>query len=105
MSAPRILITDPPLIHAFSPITESRTIMDQYLTSVWSASADLETLQIQTDQAHEALVQALCVAMAAQIPPQQVATAANMSLSELFHTLRKRTPALSPEDSYAVHNP
>ena len=43
--------------------------MDQYLTSVWSASADLETLQMQTDQAHEALVQALCVAMAAQIPP------------------------------------
>lgn len=79
--------------------------MDQYLTSVWSASADLETLQIQTDQAHEALVQALCVAMAAQIPPQQVAAAANMSLSELFHTLRKRTPALSPENSYAVHNP
>ena len=42
--------------------------MDKYLSSIWSASAELEMLQFQTDQAHERLVQALCVAMAAQIP-------------------------------------
>ncbi|MEN8584753.1 hypothetical protein ABFP37_18825 [Burkholderia sp. RS01] len=78
--------------------------MDQYLTSLWSASADLEMLQVQTDQAHEALVQALCKAMAAQIPPEEVAAAANMSLSELFDALRRRRVAPSAEDGHAVHD-
>ena len=63
--------------------------MDKYLKNIWSASAELELIQFRTDQAHEDLVQALCEAMAAQVSPASVAAAANMSLSELFDTLRK----------------
>jgi hypothetical protein len=78
--------------------------VDRYLTSIWSASADLETLQMRTDQAHERLVQALCTAMAARISPAAVAAGANMTLSELFDTLRKPRTAPSAENSNAVHD-
>ncbi|WP_350005848.1 hypothetical protein [Pseudarthrobacter sp. WHRI 8279] len=59
---------------------------------------------MQTDRAHEALVQALCKAMAAQMPPEEVAAAGNMSLPELFDTLRKHTPAPSVENHDAIHD-
>lgn len=78
--------------------------MDKYLSNIWTASAELEMIHFQTDQAHERLVQALCEAMAARISPAAVATAANMSLSELFDTLRGRRTAPSAENSNAVHD-
>ena len=78
--------------------------MDKYLRNIWSASAELEMIQFQTDQAHERLVQALCHAMAAQISPAAVATAANMSLSELFDTLRRNRTAPPAVDGHAVHD-
>ena len=78
--------------------------MDKHLSSIWSASAELEMLQFQTDQAHERLVQALCTAMAAQISPADVAATANMSLSELFDTLRRNRTAPSAVGSHAVRD-
>lgn len=75
--------------------------MDKHLRNIWSASAELEMIQFQTDQAHEHLVQALCQAMAAQISPAAVATAANMSLSELFDTLRR--PRTTPSTQTRSH--
>lgn len=71
--------------------------MDKYLKNIWSASAELELIQFRTDQAHEDLVQALCEAMAAQISPASVAAAANLSLSELFDTLRRPRTTPSPQ--------
>lgn len=78
--------------------------MDRNLTNIWAASAELEMLQVQIDQAHEALVLALCTAMAAQIPPEEVAAAANMDLPELFDTLRRPRIAPSPGNRDAVRD-
>lgn len=78
--------------------------MDKYLRNIWSASAELEMIQFQTDQAHERLVQALCEAMAAQLSPAAVAAAANMSLSELFDALRRSRTTPSAENSNAVRD-
>ncbi|QDG66941.1 MULTISPECIES: hypothetical protein [unclassified Pseudarthrobacter] len=78
--------------------------MDKYLRNIWSASAELEMIQFQTDQAHDGLVQAMCEAMAARMSPADVAAAANMSLSELFDTLRRRSTVPSAENNHAVHD-
>jgi hypothetical protein len=78
--------------------------MDKYLSNIWSASAKLEMLRFRNDQAHDGLVQAMCEAMAAQMPPNDVAAAANMSLSELFDTLRRCTTIPSAGSSRAVHD-
>ncbi|QCO98153.1 hypothetical protein FCN77_11145 [Arthrobacter sp. 24S4-2] len=78
--------------------------MDKHLSNIWSASAELEMIQFRNDQAHERLVQALCEAMAARISPAAAAAAANMSLSELFDTLRGRRTTPSAENSNAVHD-
>lgn len=77
--------------------------MDKYPSNIWAASAELEMIQFQTDQAHERLVQALCTAMAAQMAPADVAAAASMSLSELFDALRRRRTAPSAKTGNAVH--
>ncbi|MET3932164.1 hypothetical protein [Arthrobacter sp. OAP107] len=78
--------------------------MEKHLNRVWSASAALEMLQFQTDQAHESLVQALCEAMAVGIAPADVAAAANMSVRELFNTLRRPRTAPPATDSDTAHN-
>ena len=76
--------------------------MDKYLRNIWSASAELEMIRFRTDQAHEDLAQALCEAMAAQISPASVAAAANLSLSELFDTLRR--PRTTPSTQTRSHS-
>ncbi|KRE64958.1 hypothetical protein ASG92_18365 [Arthrobacter sp. Soil736] len=63
--------------------------MEKHLKTIRSATSNRDRLPLQHDQAHAELVQVLCEAMAAQMPPADAAAAANMSLSELFNTLRK----------------
>ncbi|WP_345046366.1 hypothetical protein [Arthrobacter methylotrophus] len=65
--------------------------MEKHLRTIRTAISDLESQPSRQDRAHADLVQALCEAMAAQVPPADAAAAANMSLSELFNTLRKRS--------------
>lgn len=79
--------------------------MDKYLSNIWSASAELEMIRFRTDQVHDRLVQALCEAMAARISPADAAAAANMSLGELFDTLRRRRTVPSAENSNPVPDP
>lgn len=66
-------------------------LMEKHLRNIQTASSDLDSLPFRHDKAHADLVQALCEAMAAQVPPADAAAAANMSLGELFNTLRKRS--------------
>lgn len=73
--------------------------MEQHLRTIQTATLDLERPPARHDQAHADLVQALCQAMAAQVPPADAAEAANMSLSELFNTLRKRSRETVPPPS------
>jgi hypothetical protein len=79
--------------------------MDKYLSNIWIASAELEMLQFQADQAHDGLVQAMCEAMAARMSPDDVAAAANLSLGELFDALRGHRAVPSAANRHAVHDP
>ncbi|MHA7155716.1 hypothetical protein [Arthrobacter sp. TMN-50] len=56
---------------------------------MWLTSAILEMLHFETDQADARLAQALATAMASGIHPSVAAEAANISVSELFDTLRR----------------
>jgi hypothetical protein len=64
-------------------------LMEKHLRTIQTAILDLDRPPSRHDQTHADLVQVLCEAMAAQVPPADAAAAANMSLSELFNTLRK----------------
>lgn len=69
--------------------------MERHLAIIRTASLELDTSLVldrrpaRHAQAHAKLIQVLCEAMAAQIPAADAAAAANMSLGELFNTLRK----------------
>lgn len=63
--------------------------MEKHLRTIRTAVSDRDRLPSRHGQAHADLVQVLCEAMAAQMPPADAAAAANMSLSELFNTLRR----------------
>ena len=64
--------------------------MEQHLRTIQAAASALGGFTLRQDQARAELIQVLCGAMAAQVPPADAAAAAGMSLSELFNTLRER---------------
>lgn len=71
--------------------------MEEHLRAIRTAIMDTDRLRRPLqDQAHADLVRVLCEAMAAQVPPADAAAAANMSLSELFNTLRKNSGGMVP---------
>ncbi len=64
--------------------------MEPHLIAIRTAVSHLDRAEThQRTQAHSELVQALCKAMSAQVPPADAAAAANMSLGEMFNALRR----------------
>lgn len=65
--------------------------MERHLRIIRTAASNMDKPGLLRDQAHAALVQVLCEAMAANVPPADAAAAADMSLGELFNTLRRKS--------------
>lgn len=70
--------------------------MENHLKIIRTATSNLTGPPARNDQALADLIHALCKAMAAQVPPADAAAAANMSLGELFTTLRKHNQKMRP---------
>ena len=71
--------------------------MDEHLKQVWTASAAVETLQGEMDQAETILDTAIDEALKAGAAPEEISGAANLSPTELS----ERVPALAAEDQPA----
>lgn len=57
--------------------------MNEKIRQVWAASACVESLQAEMDQAQAALSRAMAEALAAGEPPESVGAVANLTLPEL----------------------
>lgn len=66
--------------------------METHLQAVHAAAADVELIDMRADQARAALVETICRAMAAGVPPVEAAAAAGMNVAELFDALRRHGP-------------
>jgi hypothetical protein len=71
--------------------------MDEHLKDVWTASAAVEGLQVEMDQAETNLDAAIDVALKAGAAPEEILVTANLSPSELS----ERVPALALDDQAA----
>ncbi|HSO92175.1 MAG TPA: hypothetical protein VLR70_13600 [Arthrobacter sp.] len=69
--------------------------MEAHLTAVHVAAGEVELVEMRADRARAALVDAMCRAMAAGVPPVMAAAAAEMDVAELFDAIRRHTPALA----------
>ena len=65
--------------------------MEEHLKDVWTASAAVEGLQVEMDQAETNLDAAIDVALKAGAAPEEILVSANLSPSELS----ERVPTLS----------
>ncbi len=71
--------------------------MEEHLKDVWTASAAVEGLQVELDQAETNLDAAIDVALKAGAAPEEILVTANLSPSELS----ERVPALTIADQAA----
>lgn len=71
--------------------------MEEHLKDVWTASAAVEGLQVELDQAETTLDAAIDVALKAGAAPEEILVTANLSPSEL----NERVPALALPDQAA----
>ncbi|MFT4470656.1 hypothetical protein ACMX2H_12190 [Arthrobacter sulfonylureivorans] len=71
--------------------------MEEHLKDVWTASAAVEGLQVELDQAETTLDAAIDVALKAGAAPEEILVTANLSPSELS----ERVPALALPDQAA----
>ncbi|WP_427006919.1 hypothetical protein [Pseudarthrobacter sp. H2] len=78
--------------------------MEAHLTAVHVAAGEVELIEMRADQARAALVEALCRAMAAGVPPATAAAAAGMDVAELFDAVRRHAPALASGPHAADNN-
>jgi hypothetical protein len=71
--------------------------MEEHLKDVWTASAAVEGLQVEMDQAETNLDVAIDVALKAGAAPEEILVSANLSPSELS----ERVPTLAIDDQAA----
>ncbi|TJY67281.1 hypothetical protein E4J89_15430 [Arthrobacter sp. CAU 1506] len=71
--------------------------MEEHLKDVWTASAAVEGLQVEMDQAETTLDAAIDAALKAGAAPEEILVTANLSPSELS----ERVPALALPDQAA----
>ena len=71
--------------------------MEEHLKDVWTASAAVEGLQVEMDQAETNLDAAIDVALKAGAAPEEILLTANLSPSELS----ERVPTLAIDDQVA----
>ncbi|MET1153458.1 hypothetical protein [Arthrobacter sp.] len=71
--------------------------MEEHLKDVWTASAAVEGLQVELDQAETNLDVAIDVALKAGAAPEEILMSANLSPSELS----ERVPTLAMDDQAA----
>ncbi|MGW6174279.1 hypothetical protein ACWF5H_12355 [Arthrobacter sp. NPDC055138] len=71
--------------------------MEEHLKDVWTASAAVEGLQVEMDQAESNLDVAIDVALKAGVAPEEILVSANLSPSELS----ERVPTLVIDDQAA----
>jgi hypothetical protein len=71
--------------------------MEEHLKDVWTASAAVEGLQVEMDQAESQLDVAIDVALKAGAAPEEILVSANLSPSELS----ERVPTLAIDDQAA----
>lgn len=69
--------------------------MKAHLTAIHVAAGEVELIELRADQARAGLVDAMCRAMAAGVPPAMAAAAAGMNVAELFDAARRHPPALA----------
>ncbi|WP_442856227.1 hypothetical protein [Arthrobacter sp. U41] len=69
--------------------------MEKRLTAVHVAAGEVELIEMRADQARAALVEAMCRAMAAGVPPVTAAATGGMNVAELFDAVRRHAPALA----------
>jgi hypothetical protein len=74
--------------------------MEEHLKDVWTASAAVEGLQVEMDQAETNLDVAIDVALKAGAAPEEILVTANLSPSELS----ERVPTLSIDDHAAIED-
>ncbi|MCW2134085.1 hypothetical protein [Arthrobacter sp. VKM Ac-2550] len=73
-------------------------MMDDELKQVWAASAALETLQVEMDQAQVSLEEAIDEAAKAGADPEAIDEAAQLTSSELTEPVELAEPA-QPQQS------
>ena len=69
--------------------------MEKRLTAVHVAAGEVELIEMRADQARAALVEAMCRAMAAGVPPVTAAATGGMNVAELFDAVRRHVPPLA----------
>lgn len=79
------------------PCGEERTSMDSHRPhhcNIWAAAAHIETLNFESDQAHDALLAAVKAAQADGMPLELIAAAAGKSVAGILKLLSRSSAEL-----------